>query len=86
MTDCSHRLAAGRGIRAQLDASHREWLAKRAQADGTRSSLLRLARSALELHVKGLTKGVLPRTDDGHSKPLLVALTALQTIERNTGV
>jgi hypothetical protein len=51
-----------------------------------RSSLLKLAKSAIELHAVSLARDVLPRTDDGHSKPLIVALTALNTIRKREGV
>ena len=83
MTDCAHRVAASRSIRKHLDESHRAWLAKRVQEDGTRSSLLKLALTSVRLHEKALAKGVVPRTDDDRSQPLLLALTALRTILRN---
>jgi hypothetical protein len=85
MSDTAHRNAANRSIRKALDDAHRGWLARQEQSDTTRSSLLGLAKSALELHAKGLAQDVLPRTDDERSKPLLVALTALETIKRNEG-
>jgi hypothetical protein len=85
VTDCAHRLAASRQIRKHVDAATREWIARQAQADGTRSSLLKLATSAIELHAKGIANDLLPRTADERSKPLLVALTALETILRNEG-
>jgi hypothetical protein len=85
MTDCSHRLAASRQIRKHIDASTREWIARQAQADGQRSSLIKLAASAINLHKKGIEHDVLPRTHDERSQPLLVALTALKTILRNEG-
>jgi hypothetical protein len=85
MTDCSHRLAASRQIRKHIDASTREWIARQAQADGRRSSLIKLALGAINLHATSLANDVLPRTEDERSKPLLVALTALETIIRNEG-
>jgi hypothetical protein len=85
MTDCAHRLAASRHIRKHVDASTRAWLARHAGGEAQRSSLIRLAKSAIDLHAKGVEAGVLPRTDDERSKPLLVALSALQTIIRNEG-
>jgi hypothetical protein len=85
MTDCAHRIAASRAIRKLNDRSRHDWLAKLAESDSTRCSLLRLAKSALELHAKGIAEDVLPRTEDERSKPLLVALTALRTILRNEG-
>jgi hypothetical protein len=57
------------------------------QNDGsaaTRSSLLRLAKSALELHVKAMENNVAPWPDG--KGPLSVAVTALKTVARNEGV
>jgi hypothetical protein len=85
MTDTAHRVAASRHIRKHLDASHREWLARREQNDGRRLALLKLALSATELHAKAMAKDMLPRDGEERSKPLLVALTALETIIRNEG-
>jgi hypothetical protein len=85
MTDCSHRLAASRQIRKHIDASTREWIARQAQAEGQRSSLIKLAVGAINLHATGLANDMLPRTEDERSKPLLVALAALQTIAKNEG-
>jgi hypothetical protein len=83
MTDTAHRVAASRSIRKSLDEAHRAWLARRKQGEAWRSSLLKLANSALALHAKGIANDVLPRTDDGRSSPLLLALTCLQTIAKN---
>jgi hypothetical protein len=85
MIDCAHRTAASRGIRKSLDEAHRAWLARREQGDARRSSLIKLAYSAMTLHSAGFAKDVLPRTEDERSKPLLVALTAMETIRSNEG-
>jgi hypothetical protein len=47
-----------------------------------RSSLIKLAYSAIELHKKALAKGI--PFEDGRS-PIAVAVTALQTVRRNDG-
>jgi hypothetical protein len=86
MTDTAHRAASGRSIRKMLDDAHRARLARRAQGENQRTSLIKLALTSLDLHATSLAKDVLPRTDDERSKPLLVALTALETIIRNEGV
>jgi hypothetical protein len=49
----------------------------------TRSSLFKLAFSAIELHKKALANGI--QFEDGKS-PIAVAVTALRTIARNEGV
>jgi hypothetical protein len=54
------------------------------QSNSTRSSLILLAQSALNLHVSGLRKGVSWRTHDDRSKPLQAAIAALRAIERST--
>jgi hypothetical protein len=51
----------------------------------TRSSLIKLAKASIDLHARGVEAGILPRTADERSKPLLVALTALNTVRRNEG-
>jgi hypothetical protein len=68
---------------------HEDWLdvvrakmRKSEQSAATRSSLLRLGCSALQLHAAALAKDCVPRTDTGESKPLLVALTCYQTIAK----
>jgi hypothetical protein len=87
MSDCSHRLAASAAIRKLCDRSRIELLVlKRQQSDPRRASLLKLALSAVELHSKCLALGEVPRSEDERSEPLLVALTALETIARNEGV
>jgi hypothetical protein len=48
-----------------------------------RSSLLKLASSALDLHLVSLSKGVCPRDDDGGSQALAAALAALKTAATN---
>jgi hypothetical protein len=85
MTDSAHRIASGRSIRKALDDAHRAWLARQEQGENQRTSLIKLALGAMNLHATSLAKDVLPRTDDERSKPLLVALTALETIIRNEG-
>jgi hypothetical protein len=85
MTDTAHRVAASRSIRKSLDEAHRAWLARREQGEDRRSSLIKLALGAINLHAKGIANDMLPRTEDERSKPLLVALTALETIIRNEG-
>jgi hypothetical protein len=52
----------------------------------TRSSLIKLAKASIDLHARGVEAGILPRTADERSKPLLVALTALATIRNDEGV
>jgi hypothetical protein len=62
------------------------WAAQRAQSEqhsAQRSSLIKLARSALDLHLVSSAKGVCPRDDDGASQPLAAALAALKTAARN---
>jgi hypothetical protein len=49
-----------------------------------RSSLIKLACSAIDLHAIAMAKGVKPWPDG--EGPLAVALTALQTVARNEGV
>jgi hypothetical protein len=51
----------------------------------TRSSLIRLAKASIDLHARGIETGILPRTPDERSQPLLLALTALATIRKNEG-
>jgi hypothetical protein len=58
-------------------------LEKREQRDAQRSSLLKLASSALDLHLVSLAKGVCPRDHDGGSQPLAAAAAALATAVRN---
>jgi hypothetical protein len=48
----------------------------------TRSSLIKLAHTSIELHAKALAKGI--QFEDGKS-PLAVAITALQSVKRNDG-
>jgi hypothetical protein len=43
-------------------------------------SLVKLAHSAIRLHASALAKGVVPRTEDGASQPLALALTSLNTV------
>jgi hypothetical protein len=86
MTDTAHRVAATRSILAK-----RGWVGEVLRkvdalnsAEATRSSLMKLFRSAVDLHVTSLSKGMdPPRTEDGESRPLVLAITALQTILRN---
>jgi hypothetical protein len=84
MTDCAHRLAASCHIRKHLDASHREWLARRESSEAQRSSLLKLALTSIKLHEATLAKGVRP-WEDGKG-PMSVAVACLATIARNEGV
>jgi hypothetical protein len=84
MTDTVHRVAANRSIRKQGD-----WL-DQLRADlkksETRSSLIHLAHASIELHAKALAKGLrLPRAQDGGSKALAAALTALQIVVKDEG-
>jgi hypothetical protein len=54
------------------------------QRAAQRSSLIKLAHSAFDLHLVSLAKGVCPRdADDGGSQPLAAALAALKTAARN---
>jgi hypothetical protein len=49
-----------------------------------RSSLIKLAATAFDLHLVSLSKGVCPRDDDdGGSQPLAAALAALKTAATN---
>jgi hypothetical protein len=54
------------------------------QASSTHSALLRLACKALDLHAASLTKGVVPRDGRGHSQPLTLAMTALETAKQRS--
>jgi hypothetical protein len=47
-----------------------------------RSSLIKLASTAFDLHLAAVAKGVAPRGDDGGSEPLAVALAALKTANK----
>jgi hypothetical protein len=49
----------------------------------TRSSLLKLALTSIELHKKALEKGVAPWPDG--KGPISVALAALETVRKNEG-
>jgi hypothetical protein len=53
------------------------------QRAAQRSSLIKLASSALDLHVSALARDVCPRDDEGGSQPLAAALTALKTAATN---
>jgi hypothetical protein len=53
------------------------------QRKAERSSLLKLASTALDLHVSAVARGVCPRDDDGGSQPLAAALAALKTAATN---
>jgi hypothetical protein len=54
------------------------------QRNAQRSSLIKLAHSAFDLHLVSVAKGVCPRdADDGGSQPLAAALAALKTAARN---
>jgi hypothetical protein len=74
-------------LSSEASQNFHDWVWKqivaRKSSDHTRSSLIRLARSALDLHVSSLAKGVCPRDDDGLSQPLSVCVTALKTALRN---
>ena len=48
-----------------------------------RSSLIKLAASAIDLHVSALARGVCPRDDPGGSPPLAVAAACLASAVRN---
>jgi hypothetical protein len=50
------------------------------ERSATRSSLLNLANTALELHKKALAKGLVPCDEHGNSTALAVAFTALETV------
>jgi hypothetical protein len=84
VTDTAHRAAASRSIRAHLDAGHKAWLARKEQSEAQRSSLIRLAKSAIELHAVAMAKGVKPWADG--EGPLSVACAALKTVAKNEGV
>jgi hypothetical protein len=47
-----------------------------------RSSLIKLASTAFDLHISSLARGVCPRRDGG-SEPLALALAALKTAATN---
>jgi hypothetical protein len=47
-----------------------------------RSSLIKLASTAFDLHISATAKGVTPRDDDDGSQPLAVALAALATANK----
>jgi hypothetical protein len=50
------------------------------QRNAQRSSLIKLAATAFDLHLAAVHKGVCPRDDDdGGSQPLAAALAALKT-------
>jgi hypothetical protein len=68
MTEIADRVAGRRSARAQHSAR--------------RSSLIKLASTAFDLHVASVAKGVAPRDDAGGSEPLAVALAALKTADR----
>jgi hypothetical protein len=74
-------------LSSEASTNFHDWvlneIAKRKTSDNTRSSLIRLARSALDLHIASLAKGICPRDDDGLSQPLAVCVTALRTALRN---
>jgi hypothetical protein len=50
--------------------------------EAERSSLIKLAHSALNLHVASVAKGVPIRDADERSKPLALAVTALREAKR----
>ena len=52
-------------------------------ARAQRSSLIKLAASALDLRVSALARGVCPREDQGGSQPLAVAAACLASAVRN---
>jgi hypothetical protein len=54
----------------------------RQQGSARRSSLIKLAASAFDLHIAAVARGVAPRDDDGGSQPLAAALAALATADR----
>jgi hypothetical protein len=82
MSDTAHRAAANRSIRKALDDAHRAWLARQEQGENQRTSLIKLAHTSMELHLKALDRGL--TFEDGKS-PLAVANTALATVRRNDG-
>jgi hypothetical protein len=51
--------------------------------DPQRSSLIKLAHSALRVHVASTAGHVCPRDGAGNSEPLALAVTALKTAVRN---
>jgi hypothetical protein len=67
-----------------LSKAVREYNAANDPGAATRSSLIRLAKSAMDLHVKALANDVAPWPDG--KGPLSVAVTALETVARNEGV
>jgi hypothetical protein len=60
---------------------HKEWPARMA----TRSSLIKLAHSAVRLYASSLAKDCVPRDEHGHAMPLVLAITCLQTIRQRYG-
>jgi hypothetical protein len=75
-------------LSSEASTNFHDWvlneIAKRKTSDNTRSSLIRLARSALDLHIASLAKGLpVPRDKEGLSQPLAVCVTALKTAARN---
>ena len=75
--------AAWRRSMAKAVQRSSERVAASTAARAQRSSLIKLAHSALDLHVSALARGVCPRDDQGGSQPLAVAAACLASAVRN---
>jgi hypothetical protein len=76
-------------LSSEASQNFHDWVWKqivaRKTSDNTRSSLIRLARSALDLHESALAKGLpVPRDEEGLSQPLAVVVTALATAVKHS--